>query len=61
MKYSIILKYAWEEEDDGVDEIGEDSTVGVVVVVGGLLSDNDVMNQSFNNFSLSAIKPMPLR
>ena len=27
MKKSIILKYVWEEEDDGVDETGMDSIV----------------------------------
>ena len=59
MKTSIILKYVWEVEDDGVNEAGEDSTCTGVAVVGRLLGD-DVTNQSFTDPSLPAIKHMPL-
>ena len=55
MKKSIILKYALEEEDDGVDKIGEDSSI-----IGGL-SGEVLTNQSFTDTSLATIKPMPLQ
>ena len=61
IKMSFYLKYTWEEEEDGVDKTGEDSsTISRVAVVGGLSSDG-VTNQSFTDPSLAAIKPMPLR
>ena len=46
MRKSIVLKYAWEEEDDGIDKVDDssiaeavaavDSTVAVVGELSGL-------------------------
>ena len=59
MRKSIVLKYAWEEEDDGIDKVNEDDRRSAAVV--GELSGLESTNQSFEDPSLAAIKPMPLR
>ena len=59
MRKSIVLKYVWEEDDnDGIDKV-DDSSSAVTVV--GELSDLESTNQSFEEPSLVAIKPMSLR
>ena len=58
MRKSIVLKYAWEEEDDSSSAVAVvDSTVAAV----GELSGLESTNQSFEDPSLVAIKPVPLR
>ena len=58
MRKCIVLKYAWEEEDDSSSAVAVvDSTVAAVGELLGLESTN----QSFKDPSLAAMKPMPLQ
>ena len=58
MRNSIVLKYAWEEEDGSSSAV---AVVGSTVAAVGELSGLESTNQSFEDPSLAAIEPMPLR